>query len=286
MLSDDKSNIDHCLIVEGGGFKTGYTSGLLDAFIVSKFDPFTSCLGISGGAVALSYFLADQYRGSLNSLLHLAKDENFLNYRRTFGKEGYMDIDMLKVVAQEKVPFDINKAFSDMNDKDVRFVLTHRESGDAYYMHPNKENWLDLVTASCTLPFVTKGRHVIDGEEYFDGGWSDAIPAQRAYERGAKRITILRTWPKDVLSTQSWADYFGSIYFKSTSGLQKTFEQSYEKYNKSIKFINNPPKDLIIDQLCPFKLLKSGTYSYSKKTIMSDYRYGLDLGMQYVATFK
>lgn len=286
MPSDDNSKLDHYLIVEGGGFKTGFTSGLLDAFIVSRFDPFTSCLGISGGAVALSYFLADQYRDSLHSLLHLAKDENFLNYRRTFGKEGYMDIDMLKVVAQEKVPFDINKAFSDMNDKDVRFVLTHRASGEAYYMKPNKDNWLDLVTASCTLPFVTKGRHVIDGEEYFDGGWSDAIPAQRAYERGAKRITILRTWPKDVLSTQSWADYFGSIYFKSIPGLQKTFEQSYEKYNQSIEFINNPPKDLIIDQLCPFKLLKSGTYSYSKKTIMSDYRYGLDVGMQYVATFK
>ena len=107
MSSVNNRKIDHYLIVEGGGFKTGYTSGLLDAFIVSRFDPFTSCLGISGGAVALSYFLADQYRDSLHSLLHLAKDENFLNYRRTFGKEGYMDIDMLKVVAQEKVPFDI-----------------------------------------------------------------------------------------------------------------------------------------------------------------------------------
>lgn len=286
-MSQNKSHtINHCLIVEGGGFKTGFTSGLLDAFIVSEFDPFTSCLGISGGAVALSYYLAHQYRDSLHSILTLAKDENFLNYRRTFGKEGYMDIDMLKVVAQDKVPFDINKAFSDMSEKDVRFVLTHRESGDACYMSPNRENWLDLVTASCTLPFVTKGRYVIEGEEYFDGGWSDAIPAQWAYERGARRITILRTWPKDVLSTQSWADYFGSIYFKSIPGLQKAFEHSYEKYNASIEFINNPPDDLIIDQLCPIKLLKSGTYSYSKKTIMSDYRYGLDVGMQYVATFR
>lgn len=272
--------------MEGGGFKTGFTSGLLDAFIVSGFDPFKSYLGISGGAVALSYFLAHQYRDSLKSILHLAKDENFLNYRRTFGKEGYMNIDMLKVVAEQKVPFNIIKAFSDMSDKDVRFVLTHRESGEANYMNPNNKNWLDLVTASCTLPFVTKGKHVIGGEEYFDGGWSDAIPAKWAYERGAKRITILRTWPKDILSTQSWADYFGSIYFKSIPGLQNAFEHSYEKYNASIEFINNPPKDLIIDQLCPVKLLKSGTYSYSKKTIMSDYRYGLDVGMQYVATFK
>lgn len=286
-MGNDSSRHDgHYLIVEGGGFKTGFTSGLLDAFIINRFDPFVGCLGVSGGAVALSYFLAGQYRDSLHSILHLAKDENFLNYRRTFGKEGYMDIDMLKVVAQEKVPFDIDKAFNELDDKDIRFVLTHRETGEAKYMNPDKDNWLELVTASCTLPFVTKGRHVINGEEYFDGGWSDAIPAKWAYDRGARRITVLRTWPKDILSTQSWADYFGSIYFKSIPGLQNAFEHSYEKYNQSIDFINNPPKDLVIDQLCPEKLLKSGTYSYSKKTIMSDYRYGLDVGMQYINTFQ
>lgn len=282
----NKLNADHFLIVEGGGFKTGFTSGLLDAFIVGRFVPFGSCLGVSGGAVALSYFLANQYRDSLNSILHLAKDENFLNYRRTFGKEGYMDIDMLKTVAESKVPFDIEKAVERMSKRDIRFVLTHRETGAAKYMNPTNKNWLDLVTASCTLPFVTKGKHVINGEEYFDGGWSDAIPAQWAYENGAKRITVLRTWPKEVLSTQSWADYFGSIYFKSVPGLRNTFEQSYAKYNASIEFINNPPDDLIVDQLCPLKILKSGTYSYSKKTIMSDYRYGLDVGMQYVSSFK
>lgn len=276
----------HVLIVEGGGFKTGFTSGILDAFIVSDFDPFASYMGVSGGTVATSYFLAKQYRYSLHSILDLAKDSNFLNYRRTFGEEGYMDIDMLATVAKDRVPFDVDKVVNASKKKAVEFVLTHRESGEAVYMIPNRDNWLDVVTASCTLPFVTKGKHIVDGVEYFDGGWSDAIPAKRAYDSGASRITVLRTWPKDVHTKQSWADYFGSIYFKSIPGLQKAFESSYEKYNESIDFINHPPKDLIVDQLCPIKLLKSGTYSYSKKTIMSDYRYGLDIGLKYIQSYK
>lgn len=279
-------NKKHVLIVEGGGFKIGFTSGMLDAFIVSGFDPFDSYVGVSGGAVATSYFLAQQYRSSLLSILDLAKDDNFLNYRRTFGVEGYMDIDMLANVAKNRVPFDLDKVCDVKKRKVVQFVLTNRKTGDPVYMEPKKENWLDVVTASCTLPFVTKGKHVIDGVEYFDGGWSDAIPAKWAYKNGAQRITVLRTWPKEAHATQSWSDYFGSIYFKSIPGLQKAFESNFEKYNNSIDFINNPPKDLIVDQLCPLKVLKSGTYSYSKKTIMSDYRYGLDVGMQYVAEYK
>lgn len=276
----------HVLIVEGGGFKTGFTSGLLDAFIVSRFDPFDSYVGVSGGAVATSYFLAKQYRYSLLSILNLAKDSNFLNYRRTFGEEGYMDIDMLATVAKDRVPFDLEKVCNVEVEKSVQFVLTNRESGVPVYMKPNRTNWLDVVTASCTLPFVTKGKHVIDGVEYFDGGWSDAIPAKWAHQNGATRITVLRTWPKEIHTKQSWSDYFGSIYFKSIPGLQRVFESSYEKYNDSIDFINNPPKGLMIDQLCPLKLLKSGTYSYSKKTIMSDYRYGLDIGLKYIDAFQ
>lgn len=279
-------NEKHVLIVEGGGFKTGFTSGILDAFIVSGFDPFNSYLGVSGGAVATSYFLAKQYRYSLLSILNLAKDSNFLNYRRTFGEEGYMDIDMLATVAKDRVPFDLDEVIERCKGKVVEFVLTNRNTGNPEYMMPNKKNWLDVVTASCTLPFVTKGKHIVEGVEYFDGGWSDAIPAKRAYDHGAKRVTVLRTWPKDVHTKQSWADYFGSIYFKSIPGLQKAFESSYEKYNQSIDFINNPPDDLIVDQLCPIKLLKSGTYSYSKKTIMSDYRYGLDIGLKYIDMYK
>lgn len=272
----------HCLIVEGGGFKTGFTSGILDAFIASGFDPFDMYIGVSGGAVASSYFLSRQYRYALLSILDLAQDQNFLNFRRTFGAEGYMDIDMLSAVAQDRIPFNIDKALKDHVGKDVRFVVTNRTTGDAHYLRPDVSNWLDVVTASCTLPFVTKGQHMIDGVPYFDGGWSDALPVRWAYQQGATKITVLRTWPKETITTQSWADYFGSIYFRSAPALSQIFGTNYENYNASVEFMNHPPDNLEIHQLCPIKFLKSGTYSYSKRTIMSDYRYGIDIGLQYV----
>ena len=70
----------NCLIVEGGGFKTGFTSGVLDSFITNKFNPFQTYIGISGGAVAVSYFLSMQYRFCLNAMLILSKNKEFLQY--------------------------------------------------------------------------------------------------------------------------------------------------------------------------------------------------------------
>ena len=275
-----------CLIVEGGGFKTGFTSGVLDAFMIGQFQPFDLLIGTSGGAVALSYYLSQQYRACLNAIRLLADDKHFTNLRRALQEEGYMDIDYLANVAEDKVPFLVGRALSNAKGKKVRFVATNRESGNAAYLSPKKENWLDLVIASSTLPFVTKGKHVIDGVDYFDGGWSDPLPVKWAYEQGAKEILILRTWPTFFRSRQSWTDYFGSLYFNSTPSLKEVFATAFERYNSSLAFMERAPEDLKINQIAPSKLLKSSTYSYTKSTIMKDYRYGLDLGAQYVQEYR
>ncbi len=272
-----------CLIVEGGGFKTGFTTGILDAFLIAGFKPFDQFIGISGGAISLSYFLSDQYRQCIKAMKLLAKDEQFTQFTRTFGSEGYMDIDFLREVADKEVPFNLAVALEKQANCEVRFVTTNRETGQAHYMIPEQNNWLDLVIASSTLPFVTKGNHTVDDVKYFDGGWGDPLPVKWAYEQGAKKILVLRTVPQEQKIEQSYADYFASIYYKNEPKLRDAFANSHTRYNEGVEFIMNPPSDLQIEQISPIKELKSTTYSYTKKTIMSDYRYGIDKGLYYIA---
>lgn len=273
---------DYCLIVEGGGFKTGFTSGVLDALHAADYRPFNKYIGISGGSIAVSYFLAKQYRQCVLAMKFLAKDEQFIQFTRTFGDEGYMDIDYLKKVAMKKIPLDLNAAYKVAKIFEVFFVATARDTGKPHYLKPNKKDWLDTLVASCTLPFVTKGKHALRGKEYFDGGWGDPLPAKWAYEQGAKKILVVRTVPEKQRTTQSMADYFGSIYYNSSPELKEAFANSHILYNECVEFMANPPKGLIIEQIAPLKELQSTTYTYTKKTIMSDYRYGLDKGLAYV----
>lgn len=271
-----------CLIIEGGGFKTAFTAGIIDSFISMNFNPFHTLIGISGGSVALSYYLSKQYRFCINAMKILSKDNQFANYKRTFSKKGYLDIDYISTVASKKVPFQVERAIENLEDKQVYIVATDRKKGTAEYLSPDSKNWIECVIASSTLPFATKGVHKLNGRHYFDGGWSDPLPVKWAVENGANNILVLRTKPLDSRVKQSWADYFGSKYFKSTPKLSETFELAFEKYNSALDFMNSPPKGVKISQIAPKRFLDSGTYSYSKKSLMSDYRYGLDKGINHL----
>lgn len=271
------------LIVEGGGFKSAFTTGVLDAFQMTGYRPFNRYVGISGGSIAVSYFLSGQYRVGLEALLHLAQDSNFTAFSRTFSEQGFMDLDIIAAVARERVVFDLREAMRISLRYPVNFVATDELTGRAAYLKPDRHTWLDAIIASSAIPFFTKGRHDFEGRSYIDGGCSDPLPARWAYKNGARDILVLRTWPRDMRFTRSWADVAGSYYYRSEPVLRNIVDQGHVIYNESADFLEKPPADLNITQLAPEKLLASGTYLNSLETIMQDYGHGLDVGLRHVS---
>jgi predicted patatin/cPLA2 family phospholipase len=269
------------LVVQGGGFRTGFTAGVLDAFMATRHHPFAGFLGVSGGAIALSYFLSDQYGQCYKAMQTMAADAEFVKMSKALSERGYMDIDRLARVAEELVPFDTDRAMQVVQDKHLELVVTDRHTGEADHLRPTHLNWLDVVIASSTLPGVTKGRHVIEGREFFDGGWSDPLPVQRAIDHGARHIVVLRTAPAAMRLAQSWPDYLSSLYFRKHPALRACFANSHVVYNAALDLMEQPPAGVRIVQIAPEQVLRSGTYSYSPTSVEQDYRYGLDMGLRY-----
>lgn len=270
------------LIVQGGGFRTGFSAGVLDAFIMSDYREFDFFVGNSGGAIALSYFLSNQYKKYYEAMCLLASDPSFFSYNRIMSADGMMNVDYFRDVATRLVPFDMHNALEFIEEKELAFVMTDLTSGQPHYYHPSKKTWIDAVIASCTLPFVTKGKHSLHNREYMDGGWSDPLPVEWAYNRGAKDIVVIRTLPPDLKLKQSWSDYFGSMVYSSDDPVRQCFEKNHEVYNRSVDFINNPPADLKIKHISPIDPLKAGTYTNSIDAITADYRNGLDKGIDFI----
>ncbi len=270
------------LIVQGGGFRTGFTAGILDAFITLDYCPFDRILGNSGGAISASYYLSKQYGATVQAMRILAKDPDFVNIKGIIKERGYMNIDHLRSVAEELVPFDVKTASENAKNKNISFVATSRTSGKALYLTPGLTDWVDIVIASSTLPFVTKGVHQVRGLDLMDGGWSDPIPAKWAVDTGSDDILILRTTHIDRKVVQSWPDYFGSIYFRNHPELSTCFAENHLIYNNTMDFLSNPPKHVKLEQLWPEEGLKCNTYKYSVDGINADYRYGLQVGIDYV----
>ncbi len=276
------STMKRTLIIQGGGFRTGFSTGVLDAFLMTGYTDFDFLIGNSGGAIALSYFLSQQYKKCFEAMCLLAEDKNFISYNRMMSDTGMMNVDYFHEVARHKIPFEMESALENALNKRIAFVLTDMETGQAEYHQPSAHTWIDAVIASCTLPFVTKGRHDLLGKEYMDGGWSDALPVEWAYEQGARDVLIIRTLPPNLKLTQSWSDYFGALVYRANDGLRECFENNHLVYNRSIDFINQPPADLKIEQIAPETPLKAGTYSNSVSAVTEDYRRGLEYGLDYI----
>ena len=273
--------VKRVLILEGGGFRTGFTAGVMDAFHDNNHRDFDGYIGVSGGTVAVSYFLSEQRHNYIDALCHLVNDSHFIKMTRVFNKRGIMDIDYFHEISSKIVPFDFDLALKNTIDKELIFVMTHRKTGEPYYFHPNRENWISSSIASCTLPVVTKGTHLFEGDEYFDGGWSDAIPVKWAYENGAKEITIVRTKPIDELQSKSMLNKLAAFGNRKNDVLRKVFNTNHERYNETLEFINNPPEDLIIHQIAPTKLA-SGPLAKSTEELMHDHAMGLRMGNEFL----
>lgn len=162
--------------------------------------------------------------------------------------------------------------------------MTDKTNGLPFYGNPVESGWEETVIASCSLPFITKGKHTINGIDYMDGAWGDPLPVEWAVKNGATEITIIRTAPANQKMKKSWIDYIGETYYRKNEPLRKTFTENHVIYNRSIDFINNPPKGILIKQIAPTEELKAGSYTNSLELLEEDYWNGFNSANEYLST--
>jgi predicted patatin/cPLA2 family phospholipase len=271
------------LVIQGGGFKTAFSAGVLDAFLAKNYNPFDVYVGVSGGANAMTYFLNGEYKKCIQSIHVLIDDPKFINYKQLFTSGVFMNVDFFEEIAKVLVPVNIPEIIENHGHKSIGIVATNRTSGKPEYLTPTAENWVSCLIASCSIPFVTKAKHEINGNEYLDGSWSDPLPVQWAVEQGATDILVVRTSFADLKEKQSLPNFLGEKYFKNHPGLTNIFSKQHVKFNESIDYILNPPTGIKIQQIAPEQKLKTGGYTNSKVALELDYRYGLEMGIDFLS---
>ncbi len=271
------------LVIQGGGFKTAFSAGVLDAFLAKNYNPFDVYVGVSGGANAMTYFLNGEYKKCIQSIHVLIDDPKFINYKQLFTSGVFMNVDFFEEIAKDLVPVNIPEIIENQGHKSIGIVATNRTSGKPEYLTPTAENWVSCLIASCSIPFVTKAKHEINGNEYLDGSWSDPLPVQWAVEQGATDILVIRTSFADLKEKQSLPNFLGEKYFKNHPGLTNIFSKQHVKFNESIDYILNPPTGIKIQQIAPEQKLKTGGYTNSKVALELDYRYGLEMGIDFLS---
>ena len=217
-----------CLVLEGGGNRGVYTSGVLDAFIDNGID-IKNIYGVSPGALNAMSYLSKQKGRSLRLSKQQLSNKECVDYKRMLLGKSIVNLDYLfNEVNNEIDPLDL-KEFN--NKDDFIAVSTNIETGLSVYKKIEDYNQDYLyIKASASLPLFSSIVHV-DGLKLLDGGLSDSIPVFKALDDGYNKVIVVLTRDKDfVCKPYKLMKAYKAKYIKYPN-LIKTMENRANKYN-------------------------------------------------------
>ena len=269
------------LIIEGGGNRGVFSFGITDSFIKDKFDPFDIYIGVSNGAAVLFWYLMRESENNLDKILFGAKSK-YINYKNIFTNKDIIAFHELYQDANRYFKPDLKKLKKNIGEKKYFVTVSDAVKAKAEYIEFKETGWINAMIASGTLPFLVKKPSIIDGRRKFDGGITDPLPVKKAYELGAKKIVVVRTYEKEFRRKIKLENYIGAFHVRNYPKLSKALLIHDKTYNQSLEFINNPPKDCQINQLCPPTRLKTKRDSKNNSIMEADYNLGLSIGREFI----
>lgn len=268
------------LVVEGGGMRGSFTSGVLDAFLEQQFNPFDLCVGVSSGSTNVANYLAAQQGRTLHIYLDHSLRSEFIHYGRFFKGGDLLDLKWMWNVVEQEYP--LNQAQLFANSAEFYMVLTHAISGEATYIKASKDNILDGLRASSSIPVLTRQAVEICGEPYFDGGVADALPVHWAAQQDhVAKLMVIRTRPQNYSKTSRKGDQLLAKYFsKQQYGFSQSLLTRTQRYNDAVQFLQTPSSQKLLE-VCPPNLKNMASrLSKNKAKIRYSYDVGLEAGYQ------
>ena len=269
------------LIVEGGGSRGVFSFGVIDAFIKAAFNPFDIHLGVSNGAVVQLWYLLKVADYNLDKMLFSAS-KKYVRYTNLLLNKSIMDFEKLYQDANKVFPIDFDRLQSHLQGKNFYVVVSDAESGKPEYIELSKENYINEMLATGSLPVLMKNPILLQGKRKYDGGITDPIPVQKAYAMGAKEIIIIRTYEQTFIRKTKLENYIAAFATRSYPNISQALKTNTATYNAALEFINNPPSDCKITQICPPKRLTAKRATTNIEIMKADYQVGINCGEDFL----
>lgn len=223
------------LVLEGGGMRGVFTSGVLDAFM--KHDlTFPYIVAVSAGACnGMSYVSHQPRRARISNIDYLARYK-YIGLRHLVTQGCIFDRELLyDKFPNQYLPFDFDTFFS--SPMTFEMVTTNCLTGQPMYLSErhDRQRALDIVRASSSLPYVSKIVDV-DGIPMLDGGIVDSIPLQHAIDMGHPTNVLVLTRNRGYRDTGKDLKIPRFIYRKYPR-LRVVLSRRLAAYNAQLEYV-------------------------------------------------
>ena len=267
------------LVLEGGGMRGVFTSGVLDAFM--KHDLyFRYIVAVSAGACnGMSYVSRQPRRARISNIDYLARYK-YIGIRHLVTQGCIFDRELLyDKFPNQLLPFDFDEYFK--HAKDFEMVTTNCLTGKAMYLSEtsDRQRSLDIVRASSSLPYVSK-IVTVDGIPMLDGGIIDSIPINRAIETGHKHNVVILTRNKGWRDTGKDRKVPAFIY-KNYPRLRVALSHRHVVYNQQIDLIDRLEAEGKITCIRPMRPMEVGRIENDVEKLERLYEEGFAIGEKF-----
>jgi predicted patatin/cPLA2 family phospholipase len=250
---------DTGLVLEGGGMRGVFTSGVLDAFM--KYECyFTYVAAVSAGACNGLSYMSHQPRRARYSNIDMLQKYGYISLKGLLTQGSIFDPNILyERFPNEIVPFDY-ETYS-KNPATFEMVTTNCLTGRAEYLTEKYDpaRLTAIAKASSSLPFVAKVT-TVDGIPMLDGGITDSIPIQRAIETGHPMNVVVLTRNRGYRSNDIEMKMPKFVY-PEYPRLRVALSHHTERYNQQLDLVERmedwgeivvirPQHTMEVDRLC------------------------------------
>lgn len=267
-------------MLEGGGMRGVFTSGVLDGFM--KHDLyFRYVVAVSAGACnGLSYMSRQPRRARISNIDMLAKYD-YIGLRHLVTQGCIFDPKLLyDRFPNELVPFDYDTFFR--QDAVFEMVVTNCNTGRVEYLSEHsgdRQRLIDICRASSSLPYVSKIVEV-DGQPYLDGGIIDSIPVERAVATGHAHNVVVMTRNRGFRNTSRDLKIPRYIY-RHYPRLRVALSHRVAVYNAQLEMVEHMEDDGTITVIRPQRPMEVSRMERDVQKLEELYEEGFRLGEQF-----
>lgn len=272
-------------MLEGGGNRGIYTSGVLDAFLESGIE-FPYIIGVSAGSCNAASYMGKNYRRQHDIAINYCNDKRYMSLNSQIKNGQYLNLNwVFGELCYDIMP--LNYEEYEKSGAVFCVVVTNAETGKAEYIYPKdlRERGCLPIQASCAMPIATNGVDM-DGMKYFDGGVTDSIPLKRALEDGCQKAVVIMTQDKSYVKKPLKAPNIIRRALKKYPLLAEALIERHNMYNEQRRYIAEQEKKDNIFIIRPARPLNCSSVEKDTNKLEVIYQLGYQQGKKNIDKIK
>lgn len=268
------------LVLEGGGLRGMFTSGVLDTLINNDIQ-LDATVGVSSGVLFGCNYKSLQSRRALRYNIKYRNDHRYMGMHSFLTTGNWVNpVFAYRTIPLELDPFDFKTFYK--NPMKFYVVCTDIERGIPVYheiIDARFDNGLKWMQASASMPIFARPVEIHD-MKLLDGGIVDSIPLAFMHSIGYKKNIVILTRPYGYKKSPTHISLLINAFHKRYPELTKLMTVRHEMYNEQLQYVEGHESKGNTLVIRPERNINIGRLTLNKTKMLDAYEMGREIGQK------